>query len=221
MSDFATTRRTDPYERHPMRWRQRTLACVAIAAALVLTGCTAHRTPQAPLTVRSPLGAPYRIKVGDTLDIRFYSAPELNLEVPVRSDGKISFQLLGDIQAAGLKPDFGGQVYVGGEVQSPSALPFATGMTALQAINSAGGSLNSAKLNSVILIRRMRGRYQSHRLALRDALAGKDLSANVMLEPSDILHVPKNAIANVNVFVENYIRRNLPINPSMSSFAAF
>ncbi len=45
------------------------------------------------------------IKEGDFLDLRFVYNPELNIGVRVRSDGKISLPLLGDVQAAGLRPD--------------------------------------------------------------------------------------------------------------------
>ena len=72
--------------------------------------------------------------------------------------------LIGDIEAAGLRTDelsdhlirayskeleeprvavivrsFGGQVFVGGEVNRPAALSFSHGLTALQAIQGAGG----------------------------------------------------------------------------------
>jgi hypothetical protein len=33
----------------------------------------------------------------------------------------------------------------------------------------------------------------------------------VRLEPGDILFVPRKGIANVNLFVEQYIRNNIPI----------
>lgn len=45
------------------------------------------------------------LKEGDFLDLRFVYNPELNIGVRVRSDGKISLPLLGDIQAAGTRPD--------------------------------------------------------------------------------------------------------------------
>ena len=49
---------------------------------------------------------PYHIRPADLLDVRFYKTPELNVEkVPVRKDGKISLDLVGDVQAAGLEPD--------------------------------------------------------------------------------------------------------------------
>jgi polysaccharide export outer membrane protein len=217
----------------------------AIVLLALLPGCLAT-TPTAP-PPRGPeqeAGAPYLLKVGDSLDIRFYKTPELNVEeVPIRSDGKISLELLGDVQAAGLAPDelsrrlteryaseledprvtvivraFGGQVYVGGEVKTPSALPFATGMTALQAISGSGGFLDTARLDHAVLIRQVAGgRYEGHRLILDRALSGEDLSQDVALRPSDIIHIPKSRIANLNLFVEQYIRNNLPVQPSIGS----
>ena len=95
--------------------------------------------------------APYVIHAGDQLDIKFFYNPELNESVVVRPDGKISLQLIDEIQAAGLQPaeldqkltdlysrelkkpvltvivrSFTGQrVYVGGEVM-PGGSAYAT-----------------------------------------------------------------------------------------------
>jgi protein involved in polysaccharide export with SLBB domain len=205
-------------------------------AALLLGGCgqwDAHN----PTPPQQPPSAAYLINVGDTLDIRFYNAPDLNmLALPVRSDGKISVDLLGDVQAAGMEPaqlaralsksygreltdpriavivrSFGGQVYVDGQVGSPSMVPYATGMTVLQSVAAAGGFLESAKVSSVILIRRNSGQYEGYRLGLQDFLEGKDPTADAPLQPSDIVFVPRSVIANVNQFVKMYIRNNLPI----------
>ncbi len=44
------------------------------------------------------------LKEGDSFELRFVYNPELNLGVRIRSDGKISLPLLGEIQAAGLRP---------------------------------------------------------------------------------------------------------------------
>jgi polysaccharide biosynthesis/export protein len=46
-------------------------------------------------------------------------------------------------------------------------------------------------------------------------VTGEDVSADVALQPSDILDVPKSRVADVNLFVEQYIRNNLPIQPSV------
>ena len=77
---------------------------------LVTTGCLAGcfaRRPVDPPVVESAheMGLPYRIHVGDTLDVRFYSTPELNTKATVRSDGKISLELVGDIEAAAQTPE--------------------------------------------------------------------------------------------------------------------
>jgi protein involved in polysaccharide export with SLBB domain len=161
--------------------------------------------------------------------------------VPVRSDGKISLELVGEVQAAGIEPDrlsrilnerygtelrdprvtvvvrgFGGQVHVTGEVDHSTAIPFGTGLTALEAISGAGGFRDTAKIDSVILIRRTDAGFQGYRLALDQALSGKDLSADVALRPSDVLHVPKSTIAQMNLFVDQYVRKNLPIQPAIA-----
>ena len=43
----------------------------------------------------------YKINPGDVLNISVWREPDLTLEVLVRPDGKISFPLAGDVQAAG------------------------------------------------------------------------------------------------------------------------
>jgi protein involved in polysaccharide export with SLBB domain len=182
---------------------------------------------------------PYRIRVGDALDVRFYKTPELNVEkVPVRNDGKISLDLIGDVQAAGLGTDqlsedlirdysreledpriavivreFGGQVYVGGEVGKPVAVKYAEGMTALQAIQTAGGFNDKASYENVILMRRTSEKYEGYRLFLKQALSGEDFTQDVALQPNDVVFVPKSRIANVNLIVEQYITNNIPTIP--------
>ena len=44
------------------------------------------------------------LREGDFFELRFVYNPELNLGVRIRSDGKISLPLLGEVQAAGLRP---------------------------------------------------------------------------------------------------------------------
>jgi polysaccharide export outer membrane protein len=183
------------------------------------------------------------IQVGDRLDIRFYKTPELNVDVPVRSDGKISLELIGDIQASGLQPeqlsgtlreryaselsdprvtvivrDFGGGIWIGGEVKNPARIPYADGMTALQAIHQAGGFLDTARTSNVVLIRLEGNQYKGYLLPLDKVQTGEDISVDVALRPSDIIHVPKTGIANVDTFVDQYIRKVLPVQPALPIF---
>ncbi len=88
-------------------------------------------------------------------------------------------------------------------------------MTALQAINGAGGFLDSAQPDDVVLIRQVDGRLQRFPLPLGRVVRGEYLTPNVSLQPTDVLEVPRSGVANVNVWVDQYIRRNLPIQPSV------
>jgi polysaccharide export outer membrane protein len=221
------------------------VAAVAVALFGVLVACSPRAKYPAPgqQMLAQQAVAPYRIRVGDTLGIRFYKTPELNVDVPVRSDGKISLSPVGDVQAAGLAPEelgkvlsqlystelenprvtvvvqsFGGTVYVAGEVSKPAAEPFTTGLTALQAVEAAGGFTVTAKLDNVILIRREPAGYKGYKLALDDVLSGKNVAADVQLEPGDVIYVPRKVIADVDTFVDQYLRQMLPFYPAIPVF---
>jgi polysaccharide biosynthesis/export protein len=51
-----------------------------------------------------PAAAEYRIDVGDVIEILVARVPELQRRVPVKSDGSISFPMLGTLLVAGLSP---------------------------------------------------------------------------------------------------------------------
>jgi len=211
---------------------------MALLAPGILAGCFPRRSVDPPVVESGLATLPYRIHVGDALNIRFYGTPELNTKATVRSDGRISLELVGDVRAAGQTTEafarilgaryahelrdptvtvavqsFGGQIFVAGEVQRATAINFAHGMTALQAIASAGGFRDTANLHSVVLMRVSNGDYRPHRLALDRAVSGRDLSSDLLLEPSDVLYVPRTGIAEVNLIVDQYIKKVLPDMP--------
>jgi polysaccharide biosynthesis/export protein len=191
--------------------------------------------PTPPTVTRSAQEpSEYLIHPGDELEVKFFYNPELNELVVVRPDGKISLQLLDEIQAAGMTPSqlnrrlteeysrelkkpsvtvivrtFTGQrVYVGGEVGVPGLIDYVPGMDALQAVVNAGGFIPSSKPQETIIIRKgPDGRPIPIRVNLRDILYGEhDLAA---LQPSDIVYVPKSAIAKANQFVNQYVENLL------------
>jgi len=218
------------------------IALLVLGATTLGSGC-AFKAPSGRASASmSALGVenrPYRIRVGDSLDVRFYKTPELNVEkVPVRSDGKISLDLVGDVQAGGLGTDelsanliraysrelqepqiavivrsFGGMVYVGGEVNKPSSINFTEGITALEAIQGAGGFNIEASTENVVLVRRAGDHYEGYRLFLKKALNGDDYTQDVALEPNDVVYVPKSRIANLNLIVNQYITKMIPQIP--------
>jgi len=176
----------------------------------------------------------YRMQPGDEMDIKFFFNPELNETVFVRPDGKISLPVVDDVQAAGLKPSeldalltqiyarelrkpmvtvivktfTGRQVYVGGEVGKPGVVQLTTHMTALQAVINAGGFKDTAKPEATLVIRRG-GAVDAPipiRLDLEESIDGETTLGDIPLQPFDVVIVPKSAIANVNLWVKQYIQ---------------
>src|SRR5579872_171548 len=82
------------------------LVAIATLCMLVSACGTYHAvraTPLAQLVQRTNQldAGGYTIQVGDVLTVKCYYNPELDFDVAVRADGKISLALIGDIPAAG------------------------------------------------------------------------------------------------------------------------
>ena len=194
-----------------------------------------------PTLAENPLPAlaPYVIRVNDELAIKFYNNPELNEDVKVRPDGMISLQLIDDVQAAGRTPmqldaeltkrytgeladpnvsvivrtAGGEQVYVSGEVGKQGAVPLIGGMTLYQAIQTAGGFLDTAQRSQVILIRKgPDGTPFGRAVDVRLVQAGESPQSDIPLRPLDMVFVPRSKIANVDLFVKQFIRDALPVS---------
>ena len=186
----------------------------------------------AGVTATSQKPQDYVIQPGDELEIKFFYNPEINEKVTVRPDGKISLQLVDEVPAAGLKPiqlddvltrkyakelqnpmltvivrSFISQrIYVGGEVTKEGLVDLSAGMTPLQAVFNAGGFKETANPESAIVIRKGKdNRPVPIQMNLNDVIYGKSDSADFLLQPNDIVYVPKSAIAKVNKFVNQYI----------------
>jgi protein involved in polysaccharide export with SLBB domain len=101
---------------------------------------------------------------------------------------------------------------VAGEVNKPGMVNLTGPMTVLQSIAEAGGFKDSARKSQVIIIRKSPEKAPVTIVTdLEDAVYGDNKVQNIALAPYDIIYVPKSAIANVNQFVDLYIRRNIPI----------
>jgi protein involved in polysaccharide export with SLBB domain len=202
-----------------------------------------NRIASAPL----PPVQPYRLKNGDSIGVKFYQNDTLNEDVVIRPDGMISLQLIGDVKAAGLTPDelvdeirqhYASElsnprisvivrglgtyrIYVGGEVGAQGTLDLSGNVTLYQAIQQAGGLLLSAHRKQIVLIRGVHeGHPVGHTVDIRPIQSGERPEEDVLLEPYDIVFVPKSKIQHVNDFVQQYIRDALPINPQAFIFRA-
>jgi len=206
---------------------------VVIITSLITIGCSAKNLPslstKAPPVFKETLEE-YYLQPGDNLDIKCFNNPELNENVTIRPDGKISLQLLDEIQAAGITPaqldelltkkysahlkeamvtvivkDFGGQrIYVGGEVNSPQVLEVVGRVNALQAIFDAGGCREDAKLSSVMIVSRgPDNRPIARKVDLQKALVGELPEEDYLLSPYDMVYVPKTNLAKSSQFITN------------------
>jgi len=217
----------------------RIIIIALLAALTMMVGCSSRVTNgvaedrSAAYTAKQ-----YRIQPGDQLDVKFFYNPELNELLTVRSDGKITLQLVNDVVAAGLTPaeltaaltkayapeltnpriavivriSISDKVYVDGEVNRAGLVNLTGPTTALQSIAQAGGMRESARPEEVIVLRRAEDRsVKAIRLNLKDVLHGESSAQDILLKPNDIVYVPKSAIANINKWIDTYIRKNIPL----------
>ena len=159
----------------------------------------------------------YRIGAGDLIEISVWKEPDLSRkEILVRVDGKISFPLVGDIQAAGLTPaelteaiqkgltnyvtapvvtvtvtNPGSQkVYVLGEVTKTGEYQVLKSLTVLQAFALAGGFTQWAAKDEIILIRKDGAKDRIYKINYKDILKGRDVENNLVLQANDTIVVP-------------------------------
>jgi protein involved in polysaccharide export with SLBB domain len=211
-----------------------------LLAGLATACADGPATPPPPAPQLPQVAAPYRVQVGDQLAIRLFLTPELNEDVTVRPDGRITTQLVEAVPAAGLTPEaiavalrtgYGSElrdpritvevksyspvrVYVAGEVVSPGEIT--TGgppPTLLAAVARAGGVRLSGDMAGVLIVRRGEGdRPAVFATRYADALSGRDPAADVVLQPYDIVIVPKTGVAELYAWVNQHIQQFVPVS---------
>jgi polysaccharide biosynthesis/export protein len=157
------------------------------------------------------------IGANDVLSVDVWKEPEISRAVPVRSDGRISLPLVGEVQASGRTPrqleqeiatklrDYISEPEVTvivqeiksqrfnvlGNVAKPGSYLLTNSMTVLDAIAVAGGFRDFAKQKSIYILRHNSdGRESRVAFNYKDVIKGKNSSQNVILEPRDTIVVP-------------------------------
>lgn len=153
----------------------------------------------------------------DVLTVNVWKEPDVSRTLPVRSDGKISLPLAGEVQASGQTPhqlemaiaaklkslieDPEITVIVAeiksrkfnilGEVAKPGSYPLTNAATVLDAIALAGGFKDFAKQKSIYVLRKDSSGAES-RLPFnyKDVVKGKHAEQNVRLQAHDTVVVP-------------------------------
>lgn len=163
----------------------------------------------------------YTIGPGDQLNVFVWGNPDLSVTVPVRPDGKITTPLVEDVEASGKTPtelardieqklaryvnnpivtvtvtSFVGtsteQIRVIGQAMQPRSIPYRVGMSVLDVVIEVGGLTEFAAGNRATITRGPAGQQQTFRVRLSDLVNRGDISANVMMQPGDILIIPES-----------------------------
>jgi polysaccharide biosynthesis/export protein len=160
---------------------------------------------------------PYYVQAGDTLEVSVWKEEDLQKQVLVRPDGRISFPLIGDIDVAGRTidelrqeitdrlvkfiPDLtvtvtiqsinGNRIYVIGKVNAPGSFVVNPRVDVMQALSLAGGTTAFATLDDIIILRRESdGSQRAISFRYKDVARGRSLDQNVILHSGDIVVVP-------------------------------
>jgi polysaccharide export outer membrane protein len=196
--------------------------------SVVLSGClwaqagdaksdSAKAQTPAPAGVVQPHDNTFVIGADDILTINVWKEPEISRAVPVRSDGKISLPLVGEVQASGQTPKQLEQEiakklqsYISqpdvtvivqqiksrkfnilGQVAKPGTYPLTNPLTVLDAIALSGGFRDFAKQKSIYVLRQNPDGAQV-RLPFnyKEVIKGKNVDQNVTLQSGDTVVVP-------------------------------
>jgi len=158
----------------------------------------------------------YKIGIADVLEVFVWKEPELSRDVMVRLDGRITFPLLDDINAAGLttfqlkhviqkklsefvespfvtitlKASGSQKFYILGEVAKTGEYVLEKELTVLQAFALAGGFTEWASKKEILLLRQEAGAYKAFRVNYKDIANNKDISTNIPIQANDTVIVP-------------------------------
>ena len=183
------------------------LLCILILPAAVAQG------PADPAQRPEPL---YVIQPNDLLEVFVWKEPDLTRKVLVRPDGRISFPLVQDLQAAGISPGElktqveqklskylsapevtiiveaiqSYRVYVLGKVQKPGSVNVEKAVTVLQALAIAGGFQDYAKEDEMKVIRTLGNKNIVFDFNYRDVVQNKKPEQNILLRSGDVVVIP-------------------------------
>jgi len=190
---------------------------------LLLTGTLLHADEKLHHRPR------YTLRAGDVLDLEYRYTPELNQTVTVLPDGYVNLNVVGDIRISDLTvtqahdlivrklqeklndPELNlilkefqqPYVVVAGEVPKPGKIDLREDTTAMQAILLSGGFSASAKSGQVLLFRKINSEMAEIRvLKLTKVRKTADLEHDIVLEPGDMLLVPRDKVENISRYIK-------------------
>jgi polysaccharide biosynthesis/export protein len=192
------------------------VVCIQLVCAVLSGSLGAQATAPAGSSAAKPHDDSFVIGNDDVLAINVWKEPDISRSIPVRSDGKISLPLVGEVQAAGLTPlklekDIASKLknYISepevtvmvqqvnsqkfnilGQVVRPGSYVIANSPTVLDAIALAGGFRDFAKQKSIYVLRQSATGESRLPFNYKDVSQGKNMAQNIKLQPGDTIIVP-------------------------------
>jgi polysaccharide biosynthesis/export protein len=171
--------------------------------------------PVAPAQAVTPPPG-YVIGPDDVLTVLFWREKDMSVEVSVRPDGMITLPVINEVKAAGLTPEQlratvteaagkyveepsvtiavkqinSRKVFVTGQVAKPGPYPLTGPTTVLQAIATAGGLVDFAKSERIMILRTTGTKTGTFKFNYKDVSKGNKLEQNIELQPGDTVVVP-------------------------------
>ena len=190
------------------------IGCVWMACTLMLSANSVHAEEKAKHEATDSKS--YIVGSGDILEILTWKEEDLSRDVIVRLDGKITFPMVDDVQAAGktllqlkqvlqeklsafvespfvtvsLKASGSQKFYILGEVAKTGEYSIVKELTVLQAFSLAGGFTEWAAKDKILLFREENGQKKTIQIDYKDLVKNQDFSKNVRIMADDTIIVP-------------------------------
>lgn len=213
----------------------------ALLAGCGQTSMQAGKTSPAQFVPWSEEKTEYTVGVGDEIEVKLPYNAEFSDRVTVGPDGRFTLPLIGEVRAEGrtvadltaeldsrfsqdlrsprvqvaIRNYVSQRIFVGGEVSKPGVytLQGRTGLMEAVIVANGNGSLDTARMSQVVLIRRSRdGQPMMRTVDLTKFIRGSE--NDVPLQSSDVVFVPKSTIAELNQFMDQFVTRMIPFQRS-------
>ncbi len=199
-------------------------AVILLSAAICAACTTGAGHPGMP-----SLQAEYHLAAPDVLTVTVRPEPEIRRELVVRPDGRISFDLIGDVDVRGrtvddvraevtrrlkefiVQPDVtvtltkseSRTFYIFGEVARPGAYPLIGDVTALYALGMAGGSTKFADEDDATLVRPSPEGKLVYPVYYKQITRNGAGDTNYTLQPGDVIYLPPTITAKIGYVIQN------------------
>ena len=186
--------------------------------------------------------SPYLLGPEDVVEIIVFRHPDLRMQTRVGSEGKISYYLIGDVDAEGLSlselkvriekalskyirtPQVvvrlvearSHKIYALGEVENPGVYRMRSNYTLVEAISAAGGITSDAYLSGAYVVRD----GQILLVNFYELIEKGNTEENIPMMADDVIYIPDNRDQQVFVLGEVNKQAAIPMREEMTLFEA-